>query len=117
MKRKRLRAKLAVVIFFLLGTSAFGKNLDTLVRILSPAFLGQQGVSICTDMPLDTEPQSTLSQLNAYAIYMKRRVTDGLTEPETQFVLKSSADKAKVQIDEVVRLLKLAPAQEISLVQ
>lgn len=82
-----MRAKQAIVIFCLLGTPAFGKDLDTLVRILSPAFLGQQGISICTDMPLDTETQSTLSRLNAYANYVKMRVTDGLTGSEAQYVL------------------------------
>lgn len=109
-----MRVKQATVIFCLFWTPAFGKDLDTLVRVLSPALLGQQGVSICTDMPLDTETQSTFSRLNAHANYIKMRVTDSLTESEAQYVLTSSPDKAKVQIDEVVRLLKLDPDQKYS---
>lgn len=46
-------------------------------------------------MPLDTETQSTLSRLNAYANYVKMRVTDGLTGSEAQYVLSHQLIKPK----------------------
>ena len=93
-----------------ISCAAYAKDLDRLVRILSPAFLVQQGIAICTGgIELDQNEVALFSRANSYADYLKMRVSEGLSQNDVLFVLHGAADKAREQSIKIIRLLKSSP--------
>ena len=88
-------------LFFLLLAGAlspvFGKDLNTLSRVLYSAFLAEQGAAMCMvpSIKLSDSDRAVFIDAHNYAQLVKQKVSTGLSDDDVRFVLKSAADRAQ----------------------
>ena len=102
---------LAFLLLVSATLSASGKDLNVLVRVLYAAFVVEQGAAMCTvpSVRLSDDDRTIFTDARNYAQWMKQRISTDLSASDVQFVLRSAADRAKAEMDEVVRVLKSYP--------
>jgi hypothetical protein len=111
LKHKRKTLGHAVIFLtVLLISPAISKDFGILTRMLYVAFLAEQGVALCivADPAFASETSGPMGSMHDYAQHIKTEVMTGLTETENVSLLKSAADRAKGEAQQVLRSLATA---------
>ena len=91
------------------------KDLNVLTRVLYAAFYVEQGAAMCSvpAVQLIENDRVLYADTKNYAQWIKQRVSEGLSSDDAATVLKAAADRARAEMDEVVKVLKsFPPGQE-----
>lgn len=106
-----MKSLATAMLVAIMVTSAFGRDLELLGKILSSPFLVQQGIAICStgDVPFTSEETATLLSAGSHANYMKLKISESLKREEVEYVLRNAANRARAYMSEVIRLLKENP--------
>ena len=104
-----------VVVLALMGCAALpasAKDLNVLTRVLYAAFFVEQGAAMCSvpSVALSDTDRALFINTKNYAQWIKQKVSVGLPADEVAFLLKAAADRAKGEMDEVIKVLKLYPS-------
>jgi len=101
------------VLLVLLGSlsPAFGKDLNTLIRLLYSAYVAEQGSAMCMvpSIKLSDSDRAVFIDAHNYAQLLKQKISTGLSDDDVRFVLKSAADRAREDMLQVVAVLKSKP--------
>jgi hypothetical protein len=101
------------VLLLVLGSlaPAFGKDLNTLIRLLYSAYVAEQGSAMCMvpSIKLSDSDRAVFVDAHNYAQLLKQKVSAGLSDDDVRFVLKSAADRAREDMLQVVGVLKSRP--------
>jgi hypothetical protein len=101
------------VLLLLLGSlsPAFGKDLNTLIRLLYSAYVAEQGSAMCMvpSIKLSDSDRAVFIDAHNYAQLLKQKISAGLSDDDVHFVLKSAADRAREDMLQVVGVLKSKP--------
>jgi len=86
-----------ILLFLIMAGPSLSANLDTLVQLLSPAYLAEHVAVVCTanDPAFATETSGRQGSMRVYAQNMKSEIIAGLDESEANTVLRRAADAAK----------------------
>lgn len=95
--RRRRRTVYALVTVLATAPPGWAKDLDRLVRALSPMFLAENFAAVCTgvDPSFFDATGGRLGNIHVYAQHTKLEVIDQLTPADANVVLRRSADAAK----------------------
>lgn len=98
--RSKSHAVGAVLIFVCVPfwSGAFARDLETLTRLLIPAYIAQDFAALCaTRNPdfLSSEVTYGVTSINAYAQHVKKEITIGIPEDVSQTVRVTAADTAR----------------------
>ncbi|MFZ0624074.1 MAG: hypothetical protein WBX05_03670 [Pseudolabrys sp.] len=100
-------------LLVLLGSlsPAFGKDLNTLIRLLYSAYVAEQGSAMCMvpSIKLSGSDRAVFIDAHNYAQLLKQKISTGLSDDDVRFVLKSAADRAREDMLQVVAVLKSNP--------
>ena len=93
-----VRGTSGLFILLLIGATATSsvpaKDLNVLSDILYTAFLAQQGSAMCNlpRLPLSDDDRIAFIKAHNYANWLKQHISEGLSNEEVQFVLRTAGD-------------------------
>jgi hypothetical protein len=92
----------------------FGKDVNVLIRVLYAAFVAEQGSATCMVSNINLSESDRVIFINAknYAQRIKQKVSTDLSDEDVRDVLKSTADRAREEMLDVVRVLKSNPPEK-----
>jgi hypothetical protein len=100
-------------LLLLVGSQSlvFGRDLNTLIRLLYSADVAEQGSAMCMvpSIKLSDSDRAVFIDAHNYAQLVKQKVSAGLSEDDVRFVLKSAADRAREDLLQVVAVLRSNP--------
>jgi hypothetical protein len=102
----------STALFSYMSLPALGKDLNVLIRVLYPAFFIEQGAAMCSvpNVQLSDDDRLLFMNTKNYAQWIKQKATANLPPDEVLSILRSSADRAKDELSEVIKVLKSYPA-------
>jgi hypothetical protein len=96
------------------NSSAWSKDLAVLTRVLYAAFFIEQGAAICSvpSVRLSENDRTLFKNTTPYAAHIKQMVTSDLAPDEVASILKSAADRARGELQEVINVIKSWPPDQ-----
>ena len=106
---------ISIFVFFWSYSPVFGKDLNELTKILTPAFSAQQMSAICTSaqVPFSDDDKALFTSAQVYADGIKQIIIAGLSDSDVSFVLRSAADQSKAATRAELAALAKYPAQQL----
>lgn len=97
---------LTVSVGLCVWSGAFAKDLDTLTRLLIPAYMAQSFAAVCVnqDRQFLAELSNGAGQVSSFAEHVKKEVTIDLPESDAAKVRITAADTARNVVRQELRL-------------